>query len=89
MWMDITRSEHARVGNGLPEHMTDQEWALNEPLLPARPCLGCPAKWTYREMVNGLFCVLRGGVPWRMLPRCEFPPMLRALLAHSGEKKSL
>ncbi|MEN9844137.1 MAG: hypothetical protein RLZZ612_1966 [Pseudomonadota bacterium] len=75
MWTDITRSEHARVGNGLPSHLTDDEWALIEPLLPARSSLGRPAKWTYREIVNGLFYVLRGGVPWRMLPRGVFPPM--------------
>ncbi|MEN9855401.1 MAG: hypothetical protein RLZZ157_527 [Pseudomonadota bacterium] len=36
MWMDIARNEHARVGNGLPSHLTDDEWVLIEPLLAAR-----------------------------------------------------
>jgi transposase len=75
MWSDITRSQHARVGNGLPSNLTDEEWALIEPLLPARSGLGRPAKWTYRQIMNALFFVLRGGLPWRMLPRVEFPPM--------------
>jgi transposase len=75
MWTDTTRAQHARVGNGLPSNLTDEEWALIEPLLPARSGLGRPAKWTYRQIMNGLFFVLRAGLPWRMLPRGEFPPM--------------
>ena len=63
------------VGYGLPSNLTDEEWALIEPLLPARSQLGRPAKWTYRQIVNGLFYVLRGCLPWRMLPRGPFPPM--------------
>jgi transposase len=75
MWTDTTRVQHARVGNGLPSHLNDEEWALIEPLLAARSGLGRPAKWTYRQIMNGLFFVLRAGLPWRMLPRGEFPPM--------------
>lgn len=75
MWTDITRDEHARSRYELPSHLTDAEWALIEPLLPVRSGLGRPAKWTYRQIVKGLFYVLRGGLPWRMLPHGIFPPM--------------
>jgi transposase len=75
MWTDTTRTQHARVSNGLPSNLTDEEWALIEPLLPARSGLGRPAKWTYRQIMNSLFFVLRAGLPWRKLPRREFPPM--------------
>jgi transposase len=29
--------------------------------------------WPLREIVNAIFYVLRGGIPWRFLPK-EFPP---------------
>ena len=75
MWTDTTRAQHARSWHGLPINLIDEEWALIEPFLPARSGLGRPAKWTYRQIMNVLFYVLRGGLPWRMLPRGEFAPM--------------
>ena len=51
------------VGYDLPSNLTDEEWALLEPLLPPRFGLGRLAKLTYRQIVNGLFYVLRGGLP--------------------------
>ncbi|RZA28855.1 MAG: IS5 family transposase [Proteobacteria bacterium] len=34
---------------------------------------GRPPAWPMREIINAIFYVLRGGIPWRMLPDC-FPP---------------
>jgi transposase len=53
--------------------VTDAEWRLIEPLLPPHSPVGLPPEWPMREIVNAIFYVLRGGIPWRMLPRC-FPP---------------
>jgi putative transposase len=53
--------------------MTDAEWRLIEPLLPARRHCGRPPKWSMREIWNAIFYVLRGGIAWRLLPK-EFPP---------------
>ena len=44
-----------------------------EPLLPAPSPVGRPPRWPMREIINAIFYVLRGGVPWRLLPDC-FPP---------------
>jgi len=53
--------------------VTDAEWLILEPFLPApRPC-GCPRKWDMREIVSAIFYVLRGGIAWSLLPK-EFPP---------------
>jgi putative transposase len=53
--------------------LTDAEWALLEPLLP-EPCKrGRPRTWSLREILNGIFYVLRGGVAWRLLPS-DLPP---------------
>src|SRR4051812_34923785 len=53
--------------------LTDAEFAILEPLLPARKVKGRPRSVVLREILNAIFYVLRGGVPWRMLPE-GFPP---------------
>lgn len=75
MWTDITRRQFARKGLRLPSDLTDAEWAVLEPLLPRRSHRGCPALWSHREIVDALLYLLRGGLPWRMLPPKLFPPM--------------
>jgi putative transposase len=52
--------------------LTDQEWQILEPLLPLPKPGGRPRTVDIREMVNGIFYVLWGGIPWRFLPK-EFP----------------
>ena len=75
MWTDITRQQFAREGLRLPSDLTEGEWAVLEPLLPARSRCGRPPVWSYREIVDALLYLLRGGLPWRMLPPGVFPPM--------------
>lgn len=75
MWTDTTRRQFARAGLRLPSDLTDAEWAVLEPLLPRRSHRGRPPIWTYREIVEAMLYVLRGGLPWRMLPPGVFPPM--------------
>ena len=73
MWTATTRSQHSREGLRFASDLTDAEWAIVAPLLPPRRPLGRRPRWPVREIVNAIFYVLRGGVPWRMLPPC-FPP---------------
>ena len=40
---------------------------------------GRPLKWKMREIVDAIVYVLRGGIPWSLLPR-EFPP--RSTVSH-------
>jgi transposase len=74
MWTDITRAKHARKGLRYSSDMTDAEWAFLAPHFPLRSGLGRPPKWSRRTIMNGVFYVLRSGLPWRMLPR-DFPPV--------------
>lgn len=74
MWTDTTRALHARSGLALPTDLTDAEWAILEPLLPPPARTGRPRKWEMRRIVEAIFYLLRGGLPWRMLPPC-FPPV--------------
>jgi putative transposase len=59
-----------------PSDVTDQQWALIEPLLPRvgrRPRPGRPVQVDLREVVNALFYHAREGCSWRALPH-DFPP---------------
>jgi transposase len=60
-------------GKRYPSDLTDDEWAILEPLIPPAKAGGRHRSVNMREVVNGIFYVLRGGIPWRFLPK-EFPP---------------
>jgi transposase len=48
--------------------LTDEQWALLEPLLPARSGLGRPPVWTRRQLIDGIRWRVRAGTPWRDVP---------------------
>jgi transposase len=74
MWTDTTRAQYARAELALPSDLTDAEWALLMPFLPEPSHVGRPRKWPLRRIVEAILYLLRGGLPWRMLPPC-FPPV--------------
>ena len=57
--------------------LTDTQWALLEPFFPAvdRPDKrnGRPRKYPYREILNGIFYVVRSGCAWSLMPH-DLPP---------------
>lgn len=73
MWTPATRAQHSRAGLRCGSDLTDAEWAVLEPLLPAPSRTGRRPNWPMREIVAAIFHVPRGGVPRRMLPE-GFPP---------------
>ncbi|MCA1698475.1 MAG: IS5 family transposase [Actinobacteria bacterium] len=58
-----------------PTDLTDRQWALVEPLLPAPPRgpAGRKPKHDKREVVNAILYQARAGGAWRMLPG-DLPP---------------
>jgi len=56
-----------------PSDLSDREWAIFAPLLPAAKLGGRPRSVDLREIVNAISYWLRGGVAWRALPH-DFPP---------------
>ncbi|SRR6266851_971576 len=56
-----------------PSDVTDEQWALLEPLLPRPSHWGRPRKTDLREILNALFYHTREGGSWRALPH-DFPP---------------
>src|SRR5690348_10548932 len=55
-----------------PSDLSDEQWELLEPLVPAISEDAAYFVHTRREIVNAILYVLRSGCPWRMLPH-EFP----------------
>jgi putative transposase len=53
--------------------LTDEQWTLLEPLLPAAKPGGRPRSVDLREVVNAMLYLLRTGCPWRSLPH-DLPP---------------
>lgn len=56
-----------------PSDLSEAEWVILEPLIPAPKAGGRPALHTRREIVNAIRYVLRNGGGWRALPH-DFPP---------------
>ena len=55
-----------------PSDLSDEEWAILEPLIPPPKPGGRPRRVKMREVLNGIFYLLKSGCQWRMLPK-EFP----------------
>jgi putative transposase len=53
-----------------PSSLNDQEWEALRPLLPAAPTTmrGRPREHSRRDILNGIFYILRVGGAWRMMP---------------------
>src|SRR5918993_663368 len=56
-----------------PTDLTDAEWQLLAPLIPAPKPGGRPALHDRRELVNAMAYWLRAGCAWRLLPH-DLPP---------------
>lgn len=73
MWTPETR---ALVGDyGAGQALTDDQYRLLEPLIPAAKPGGRPRATDMRRLLDGLFYVVRTGCQWRHLPPPPaFPP---------------
>jgi len=56
-----------------PSDLTDDQWALIEPHLPAEADFGRPRKTEMRDVLDAILYILRTGCQWRYLP-IDFPP---------------
>jgi transposase len=56
-----------------PSDLTDKQWAVIEPLVPAPRFGGRPAVHSRRRIVDAILYVNRTGCAWRQLPH-DFPP---------------
>jgi transposase len=56
-----------------PTDLSDKEWDLIKHLVPAAKPGGRPETYPKRDILNGIFALLRTGCSWRMLPH-DLPP---------------
>src|SRR5207237_9494132 len=73
MWTEITRRQYEREGQRYASDVTDAEWALIEPHMPAVKRLGRPRETELRAVLDAILYIARTGCQWRMLPK-GFPP---------------
>ncbi|KJY35589.1 transposase, partial [Streptomyces sp. NRRL S-444] len=48
--------------------LTDEQWAVLEPLLQKGMKAGRPPVWPRRQLIDGIRFRVRTGVPWRDVP---------------------
>jgi putative transposase len=57
-----------------PTDLNDNQWALIAPLLPKRSTMrGRPRTWSYRDILDAILYIVRGGCGWRLMP-LDLPP---------------
>lgn len=59
-----------------PSSLTDAEWEFVRDMVPdSKPHTGPgrPCTWSKREILDGIFYIVRGGIQWRMVPN-DLPP---------------
>ena len=69
MWTTESRARHDRSKLRYPSDLTDDEWSLIKPLIPAAKHGGCKRTKDERELVNGIMYVLSTGCQWRYIPK--------------------
>lgn len=73
MWTKENRGRYDRSRLRYPGDLTDEEWALVEPLIAPAKRGGNKRTVDVREVVNGLMYVLSTGCQWRAIPK-DLPP---------------
>src|SRR5512132_2401690 len=73
MWTEITRPKYERTGQRYASDLTDREWAVIEPFMPAPKRLGRPRETDLRAVLDAILYIARSECQWRMLPK-DFPP---------------
>ena len=61
MWTTITRKQHSRTSARYVTDLTDEDWSVIEPYIPAERERGRPRSWPAREIVNGIFILRASG----------------------------
>jgi len=67
-WNETDRVKYAVIRQRYASDLSDEEFALVQPLLPAsKPCGRKPTD--PRAILGALFYLVRAGCPWRYLPK--------------------
>jgi putative transposase len=73
MWTGENRQRYNRDKLRYPSDLTDDEWSVLMPLLPAARRGGRRREVDMREVLNGIMYLLSTGCQWRAIPK-DLPP---------------
>jgi transposase len=73
MWTETTRRKYERGGRRYASDLSDAEWAVIEPHMPAAKSLGRPRETDLRAVMDAILYIARTGCQWRQVPK-DFPP---------------
>lgn len=73
-WTEFTRPRYERSGRRYASDVSDAEWALVAPLMPAPKKAGRPRTTDLRGVFDAILYIATTGCQWRMLPN-DFPPV--------------
>ena len=73
MWTNENRTLYDRSQLRYPSDLTNEEWALVEPMIPPAKRGGGKRTADMREVLNAVMYVLSTGCQWRALPK-DLPP---------------
>ena len=71
-WNETDREKYAVIRERYASDLSDEEFTLVQPLLPAAKPFGRKPT-DPRPILNAVFYLIRAGCPWRYLPK-DFPP---------------
>ena len=72
-WTEATREQYRRDELRYASDLTDAEWAVVEPYMPAPARLGRPRTTALRAVMDAIQYMAATGCQWRQLPK-DFPP---------------
>ena len=64
MWTEITRRKYEREGQRYASDLTDAEWAVIAPHMPAVKRLGRPRETELRSVLDAILYIARTGCQW-------------------------
>ena len=72
-WTEATQADYRRAHDHRQNDVSDAEWALIAPLIPAQGRMGRPRSTDLRRVFDAIQCMLASGCQWRLIPPC-YPP---------------
>jgi transposase len=68
-WTETARHRYCRGELSCTSNLTDAEWALIEPFMPAPSRRGRPRSVSLRVIVEAILYMLATGCQWRQIPK--------------------
>jgi len=72
-WSEATQAKYRRSDDFRQNDLTDEEWRLVAPLIPAQGRMGRPRSTDPRRVFDAIQYMLSSGCQWRLIPSC-YPP---------------